>query len=487
MSVDHASTLASPPAASRELARRLGVAGFWGWWVAQLAALLPAGVRARWQRSRSRPAVAIEATDATLWRPVVRHGRLTLQREGAVGVDADAVATRSAVTALARASGHALPLAVTLCLPARAVLRKTLTLPAAVEENLRQVLAYDLDRHTPFKADELYFAAAVVGHDAARGTVRVELAAARRSVVDPLIQKVEGWGAQVAAVSPELPADTGRVTLDLSPPEQNGALTAWRRWQVLAPVAVLAVLILAATLLPIWQKREQVIALGEQAGAARAQAAVSESLRSELDRRVGDYNFALERKFAYPSTVQILDDVTRLLPDDTWLTQFELHTTRGKEVTRDLSLRGESANAGRLVGVLEESKLFTQAAPRSPITKIQPGPGEIFDVGAQLKPLPPPASAPLVVTTGKPAPDVANAAAPGAPPRTTANAAPATPANPAPGAPSKAGANPAIDAPSSTAANAATNTANATPNSPPASTGAPNAAPPLAAPGKGRS
>ena len=38
-------------------------------------------------------------------------------------------------------------------------------------------------------------------------------------------------------------------------------------------------------------------------------------------------------------------------------------------------MRGETANAGRLVQLFEESQLFAQAAPRSPTTKIQPGPG----------------------------------------------------------------------------------------------------------------
>ena len=68
--------------------------------------------------------------------------------------------------------------------------------------------------------------------------------------------------------------------------------------------------------------------------------------------------------------MQVLEDVTRILPDDTWLTQFELHSGRGKDAPREITLRGESANAGRLVSMLEESKLFTQAAPRSPTTKI---------------------------------------------------------------------------------------------------------------------
>ena len=175
------------------------------------------------------------------------------------------------------------------------------------------------------------------------------------------------------------------AALNLLPPDRRPARLPFRRWQFWLPFALLASFVVAATVLPVWQKREYAIALADLTDRARGQAAVSDALRAEIERQVGDYNFALERKFAYPPAVQILDDVSRLMPDDTWLTQLELRTSRGKEAQRELSLRGESANAGRLVTVLEDSRLFTQAAPRSPTTKIQPGPGEIFDVGAQFE------------------------------------------------------------------------------------------------------
>jgi hypothetical protein len=110
--------------------------------------------------------------------------------------------------------------------------------------------------------------------------------------------------------------------------------------------------------------------------------------------------------------------VTHLLPDDTWLTQLEIKTSgRGKEAQHDLLIRGESANAGRLVTLLEDSRMFAQAAPRSPTTKIQPGPGEIFDLGAQLKPVaPPPPMA--VAMTEKPAAESVPISTPATAPKT---------------------------------------------------------------------
>ncbi len=80
-------------------------------------------------------------------------------------------AGRAAIDALPRwrmAARGAAAAKVAVALPRSQVLRKTIVLPAAVEENLGQALAWDLDRHTPFKPEEVYFDAVVIGRDPRR-------------------------------------------------------------------------------------------------------------------------------------------------------------------------------------------------------------------------------------------------------------------------------------------------------------------------------
>ena len=393
----------------RDLARRFGLTGFGHWWARELAAMLPARLRAALEHRKARPVLAFDASRATLWQPVSSGGRVSMVEVAQIPLYADAemvaAGGRAALAPLVRAANGAAP-DVVLSLSPRNSLRKRLTLPAAIEGNLHQALAYDLDRHTPFKADELYFDAAIVDRDPSRNTIDVELAAARRAVVDPMLRHAENFGARVVAVTIDPPAAATASRQNLLPDERRSDDSPWLRGQVIIPAALLIAGVIAALVIPLWQKRIEAIALNEQSDAARQRATASDALRTELERRISDYNFALERKYAFPGAVQVLDDVTRILPDDTWLTQLELRAVRGKDGQRELTLRGESANAGRLVSLLEESKLFTQSAPRSPTTKIQPGPGEIFDVGAQLKPLPPPPAAPLDVTARPPAPAV---------------------------------------------------------------------------------
>ena len=350
---------------------------------------------------------------------------------------------RAAVASLASAENGAVAVApkVVLSVPAREVLRKTLVLPAAVEPNLRQTLAYDLDRHTPFKADELYFDAVVVGRIPEKKEIRVDLVSCRKAVVDSASRHAAAWGAAVVAAVPEPPATAASSRLNLLPHEARPSHAVWKRWQFWLPLGLVAAVALAAIAIPLWQKRDYAIALNTLAGDARAQAAVSDRLRTELETKVGDFNFALERKYAYPSAFRVVDEMSRVLPDDTWLTQMEMKSiAKGKETQREVLVRGETANAGRLVQLVEESKLFAQTAPRSPTTKIQPGPGEIFDLGAQIKPLAAPAQVALVAPdkSAEPTPP-AVVTAPAAATSTAATASPATPAAaPAPVATDKA-------------------------------------------------
>src|SRR5437660_476214 len=116
-----------------------------------------------------------------------------------------------------------------------------LGLPADVEPDLKQALAYDLDRHTPFKPDELHFDAAVVGRDMKKGEIRVDWAAALRNAVTEARRRAESWGATVVAVTPDAPGSNGPAIsggsrLNLLPETERPAVALWRRWRVWIPL-----------------------------------------------------------------------------------------------------------------------------------------------------------------------------------------------------------------------------------------------------------
>lgn len=484
----------------RDAATRAGLPRFWRWWVRELAPLLPARWRAAIHRRFARPVIAIGDVEAVIWRPEFGNGAARLSVAQTVALKGDPAqvlaAGRAAIAALAASAsaGIAAPKVIVALHPAQ-LLRKELLLPAAVEENLTQTVAFDLDRHTPFRPEQLYFDAVVVGRDPARKLLRVDWAAALKTVVDAAVKQVEAWGAVPVAVVPG-PPSTAPTRLNLLPGAAPSLSLQWRRWQVWAPLGLVVIVAIAATLVPLVQKREYAIALNAQTAEAAGRAQAADALRTQLESMRNDYNYILAKKYAYPSMVQVVDEITRALPDDTWLTQLDVKTSgRGKDMLREVFLRGESANAGKLISMLEDTKLVEQATQRSPTTKVQGGPGEVFDIGARLRTLPPPAARALtevalapVAQSPRPAPPKAAAPAAATPaatppaattptvpaaahPQDAAKAQPTAPAGAAPEAAAPGGTRPgnqgAVPPPAATAVPGPPAPAEGEPNAPP--------------------
>ena len=174
----------------REAAHRLGLTAFWRWWAAQLAPLVPAAPRAAMKRDGAAPGARVRAGRRRAVGAAHDERHAAIRRGGAHAArgrcrrGARRPGARRSSAAAGRLRRRGRRAKVIVALPRGEILRKQLTLPAAVEQDLKQALAYDLDRHTPFKPDELYFDAAVVARDPQKNEIRVDWAAALRTVVD---------------------------------------------------------------------------------------------------------------------------------------------------------------------------------------------------------------------------------------------------------------------------------------------------------------
>jgi general secretion pathway protein L len=170
-------------------------------------------------------------------------------------------------------------------------------------------------------------------------------------------------------------------------------------------------------LLPLWKKREAVVALHPQVAKAKQEAESTDAVVRELEKQAADYNFLLAKKHANYPAAAYLEELTRLMPDNTWIQQLDLKTT-GK--TRELQLTGETPSSSKLIELFEQSKVLQNAAPRGTVTR-GAGPGtERFMIVAEARPRTPPDAQPLPATPGAPAPAAAAPApvapAPDAPP-----------------------------------------------------------------------
>jgi general secretion pathway protein L len=393
---------------------------FWRWWRSEIVRLLPERF-ALLGGAASLPLLLLEGDEVDALDATTSHAgenRATL-----TGLDEPR--RRAAVRGLLEQLGETRGRARGALRHDEALVRRV-TLPAATEENLAQVLGFEMDRLSPFKADEVYFDQRVVSRDSANGNIVVELAVARRETVDARVRELRALGVSVQGVAMRDETRRSLEAFDLLPSEQRGERETSRERLVRhALVGAVALLFLAALVYPVYNKREAVKAILPLVEKARKDAQDTNTVVTELERLAGDYNFLLARRHNWMPAAAYLEEISRLLPDNTWLQQMDIKTS-GK--TKELVLTGETASSSKLIEVLETSKAVQNAAPRGPTTRGSTPGSERFMIGAELRPRTPPEAQPITVAARPIAPQPA--AAPNAPVPVPqgANAAPNVPA-----------------------------------------------------------
>ncbi len=346
---------------------------FWQWWTAELLSFLPP----RW-----REALAVE------------HACLLLTR-GATGLDVQVERTgicsqllqledeqredwRDLLSRGLDENLRGLP--QVLGLPAARLLRRSLSLPAAALENLDAVLGFELDRQTPFKPEQVYFASRVLKQDAGSKQIQVELLVVPRPVLDEAVAALGPLSDTLTGVD-VLDARGRRVGINLLPAERRASQP---RTQPLIQVGLLlaSIVLVFFGLGQIVDNRIAAVeSIQAESEAQRERAREVSALRSQLEDSAAAANFLAVQKQTQASMVLLLDELTRRLPDDTFLTRLSVS---GNQV----SLSGYSAQALKLVGELQKSELLKDAALNGGVQQEPRVSRDMFTINASYGPDP---------------------------------------------------------------------------------------------------
>jgi general secretion pathway protein L len=347
---------------------RSGLSAFWSWWLAELAGMLPRPLKRVGRRDRRQIVLLLNPGETV----VLQRTRERARMEGVVPADrSDHGAQLQAL--LRRVHPRRQP--ITVCLAGELGLRKVISLPLAAREDLDQLLRFEMDRLTPFRAEDVLFAQRIIDIDTANRRIMVELAVAPRSVVEQALKTAQSAGAAVARV--ELGTarpDGGREPLNLLPQQSRDA--AGDRRLVRALIVLTIILAIVAVAIPLQRQRSKLAALTDQVAATRVEAEQSHALRENLDRLTDTNAFLLTEKSRRPMATEVLADLTRLVPDQAYLAQLVL---QGGEV----QMHGWAATASDLISLLDQSPLFQAPQFRSPVTQESEG-TERFHLSVEL-------------------------------------------------------------------------------------------------------
>ncbi len=266
---------------------------------------------------------------------------------------------------------------IRLCLEPKKYLFKKVTLPIETEENLREVLAFEMDRQTPFSADQVFYDFVINARDKQKRTLEITLILAPIDKISLALKQLEEHNVRISAISPCEETDPGLNEVNLLPPEKREKPRKRYRLVNLALFLFLILLLLGSLILPVWQKSILARQLDTELDQYRSKATEVAALRDQVTAAKKENRFLEEKKLTNVSVLDILLELTLLLPDDTWINNFEIRE-------KTLHLHGQSSAAASLIPILETSKLFQNVTFRSPVTRSKKNNLEQFHISAEL-------------------------------------------------------------------------------------------------------
>ncbi len=339
---------------------RRGLQGFFAWWLGELAGLVPARLSPARRRDRHRLVLALGAEGTGV-------SEIVGEQEQALGVVAAGEPGQPAKVAALLRRARRRRSRITLRLAPGMGLRKVLDLPLAAQGDLDQLLRFEMDRLTPFRAEDVVFARRILGSDPDQRRMTVELQVAPRAVVEQALAAAAACKVTPTRVELAPPAPSGSnpgpgaaPALNLLPAEPAEAAPASRlhRWLALVALALAAL----ALAIPLQQQRSTVAELEREVAVAKDAAQQSARLRARLDQLRANVRFLVDQKGRTPMVTRVLAELTRVIPDQAHVEQLDL-----REGT--LQLRGFADKASDLIGLLEQSPLFRTPQFRSPVTR----------------------------------------------------------------------------------------------------------------------
>ena len=228
-------------------------------------------------------------------------------------------------------------------------------LPPMAPRERESALALEVRRSTPFRPDAIRIAYRMTSRH--NGLEYFEVAALRNRAFDNGRAALEqaGLGAAEFDIASAQGAPSGMVWVGATD-ARSGALTPIPRALRAAALLMLVSWFSTLLILPWWERGR----LEPGHRAARLLLERAEARFEQLARENEELSAAVTFKRSTPSTRRIIEDLSAVLPDDTYVVRLSLRQA-------DLDFEGFSGDAARLVALLDRSGSFQRARFNGPI------------------------------------------------------------------------------------------------------------------------
>lgn len=328
---------------------------FLHWWWGELRSMLPSNWQEQLRVQEAQILLHLQSDGLRVERVDGGLSELLEQR----GADAGPLPVAEFVAMIGERAQRSARIAL---LPTSLVLVRRLSFPAAALANVRTLVGFEIDRQTPFRADQVEFDCRLHPVEAGAKSVSVDLCVVPKEAMARVLAPLSELGGQLDAI--DVAGEGGRAGFNLLPTAQRRSIDQ-RPLLINLGLAALILLLLWLAMLQLVDNRvEAVTRISADVESQRSEARGTARLRKQLDDAVAGANFLAEQKAQRPSVVELLRVLTEILPDDTFVERLSFS---GDTV----SLTVQSASATKLMDLFQTSPHLSNPALAGPI---QPDP-----------------------------------------------------------------------------------------------------------------
>ena len=339
---------------------------YWAWWKEELASLIPMKLR-QLLINTNKLVFEIINSDAEIYR-IVGSKKNHIARINITDLNSNQVGS------ILREGNVTEKI---LIIPKQQVLEKHVTFPMATEENIREVLSYEMDRLTPFTANQVYYDYSLVSRNKQKSTIEFKLIIIPKERVDNLLNELAQIGFKPHVLTAKADNAEKEEQINLLPVEKRDRKINALKIVNYSLTGVVALLLLMALMLPIWNKIKYIEVLEPELDKYGKSAEKIITLRKQVEKAEEEALFLVEKKRKTILTLRIIDELTQIIPDDTWINQVDV-------ADNEVHLYGESVSSASLLPIIESSKIFSNAQFRSPVTQNRQNDTERFHLSAQI-------------------------------------------------------------------------------------------------------
>lgn len=166
--------------------------------------------------------------------------------------------------------------------------------------------------------------------------------------------------------------------INLLPPEMRKRVVNSRGRLNLLLMAAMFMLLIVVMAQSLWLRQHQISEVQQAIDDVRSEALQVQQIRKRIEDASEAAGFLNSRRSESLPAVKVLDEVTRILPDDTYLDRLLVETD-------SVQLQGKSQNAQQLIELVNQSPLFEDAAFRGPTRLDSRTQKEMFDINVSLE------------------------------------------------------------------------------------------------------